>query len=325
MTTPLTTRDRCAAIQALCNKKGAKANRIFRSMVKPFGPLARAVGIAVALFITLYGCSGTSKTDSTAPGAPLDLLAEVQQHGKLIVATDPNFKPQSYLNANGVWSGFDVDVAREIGRRLGVRAVFERSDFDVVARGNWHDRWDINVGSMTITQDRTKHLWFTSPYYYDPASFVVHRSSKAHSISDLTGSRIGVSAGSTYLAFLQGKIPTARVAAPSHIRIVQYYFDIPALEALALGPGVKVDAVLTSLSAIRGGIAEGMPLRVIEPPAYEESLAIDLDKGSSADSRPLLWAIDTILQQMHDDGTLRRLSLLYYGVDLSVRAPKSSS
>jgi polar amino acid transport system substrate-binding protein len=287
-------------------------------------PLVRAAWVAVAIFTFASGCARAPKSQSTAPAAPLDLLAKVQQQGKLIVATDPNFKPQSYLNANGVWSGFDVAVGREIARRLGVRAVFAKSDFNVVALGNWHDRWDINVGSMTITQDRTKHLWFTSPYYYDPASFAVHRNSKAHSIAELSGSKIGVSAASTYLAFLQGKIPTARIAAPSRIQIVQYDTDVPALKALALGPGVKVDAVLTSLSAIREAIGEGMPLRVIEPAAYEESLAIDLDKASTVDSRPLLWAIGTILQQMHDDGTLHRLSLLYFGVDLSVRSPRFS-
>jgi polar amino acid transport system substrate-binding protein len=246
-------------------------------------------------------------------------VAKVLQRGTLIVATDPNFRPQSYLDESGVWMGFDVDVARDIARRLGVEVVFVRCDFDTVARGGWHDQWDINVGSMTITQDRTKRLWFTAPYYYDPASFAVPAGSRAHAIADLSGARIGVSASSTYLAYLQGKIPTARIAPPKNTKVIQYDTDVPALKDLAFGRARNIDAVLTSLSAVRQAIADNMPLRVIEPPVYEESLAIDLDKNSSLNSRPLLWAIDSILQQMRADGTLRRLSLRYYGVDLSTR------
>ena len=286
---------------------------------------ARRLRSALALFAACIAgaCSGSSTPQSAPSSSAIDagtgLLVIVQQRGELTVATDPNFKPQSYLDSAGNWSGFDVDVAREIARRLGVKAHIVSANFDDVVRGKWNQRWDINVGSVTITTDRAQRLWFTRPYYYDPAAFAVDAGSAIRSVKDLTGKRIGASSGSTYLAFLQGRIPTARVPAPKGIAIEQYAEDISALQDLARGNGMKLDAVLTALSEIRGAIASGLRVRVLQPPVFEESLAVDLDKSSPVDSRSLLWAIDPIIQQMRDDGTLRRLSMRYYGVDLTIR------
>jgi polar amino acid transport system substrate-binding protein len=269
---------------------------------------------------TIVGCSGpgSSGASGEATVAP-DLLAAVKQRGTLIVATDANFKPQSYQDADGNWKGFDVDVGREIAQRLGVKPVFVNTLFDRVAQGKWNGRWDLNIGSMTITPARARVLWFTQPYYFDPAAFAVHTKSAVRSIRDLSGKKIGVSRGSTYLTYLQGKLPTARVPSPAGTKLVLYDTDVPALDDLSLGNGVKLDAVLSSLSAITDTIKGGKQLRVLEPPVYEESLAIALDRESQVDNRPLLWAIDSAIQQMHQDGTLRRLSMEYYGLDLSVR------
>lgn len=276
--------------------------------------------ILICISAMFTGCTGNgSSAGGGATAQPTDLLAAVKQRGTLIVATDANFKPQSWRDPSGNWRGFDVDVGREIARRLGVKPQFENTQFDRIAKGNWSGHWDLNVGSMTITPGRAKVLWFTQPYYYDPAAFALHAKSSTRSIGELSGKKIGVSAGSTYLTYLQGKLPTARVAAPAGTKLIQYDTDVPALDALALGNGVKLDAVLTSLSVISDAIKSGKPVRVMEPPVFNESLAIALDRESQVDNRPLLWAIDSAILEMHQDGTLRRLSMQYYGLDLSVR------
>ena len=300
--------------------------RVTRSTLRV---LLLAVCLAAA---NAYGCSsgggsgsgsGAGSAASSAPPAKVDtaenLLAVVKRRGVLVVSTDANYKPQSYRNPDGSWIGFDIDVAREVARRLGVKPQFQTPTFDLVTAGSWQGRWDVNIDSMAITKDRGRVLWFTEPYYFVPASFAVHRDSTARRLGDLAGKKIGVGTATTYEDYLNGKMATARIPAPANAFVVGYDTDALALQDLALGNGVRLDAVLTALPTIRSAISSGLPLRVIEPPVFADSSAIALDRSSPAESAPLLWAIDGIIHDMHRDGTLRRLSLQYYGIDLTVR------
>jgi polar amino acid transport system substrate-binding protein len=70
--------------------------------------------------------------------------------------------------------GFDISTAVEIAERLGVEACFVTPAWDLITAGNWADRWDLSVGSMTITPERMVNLYFTQPYYTYPAAFFVH-------------------------------------------------------------------------------------------------------------------------------------------------------
>ena len=79
-------------------------------------------------------------------------------------------------------SGFDVDVAREIADRLGVDVRFETPEWDAITAGSWSGRWDISVGSMTVTVPRKEALSFTQPYYYAPAALAASDSSGVDSV-----------------------------------------------------------------------------------------------------------------------------------------------
>lgn len=96
-------------------------------------------------------------------------LAEVCEAGAIVVSTDPAYPPQSFLNDQGDYEGFDIDVAREIAERLGVEVEFTDPSFDAVVAGNWSGRWDVSVGSVTVTEERMEVLDFTQPYYFTPA------------------------------------------------------------------------------------------------------------------------------------------------------------
>lgn len=111
------------------------------------------------------------------------LLAEILSRGTIVISTDPNFQPQSFLNRAGErptdtkcasdqltsaeLQGFDIDVSNQIGLRLGVEPCFVTPPFDSIVSGNWGDKWDISVGSLRITPERSNVLAFTSPYYYE--------------------------------------------------------------------------------------------------------------------------------------------------------------
>ncbi len=260
---------------------------------------------------------------SGATGTSGDLLDTVKKRGKLIISTDANYKPQSFKNPDGTFEGFDVDVGREIAKRLGVEAEFLDINFDIITAGNWNGRWDLNAGSMTITADRQKVLYFSTPYYYTPASFVVHKDSKATSIDDLKGKNVGVGAATTYQDYLQGKLSLTNEQVlrppPDGAQAKIYDTDQAALTDLALGDGVRVDAVLTALPTAQDAIKSGQPLKILGDPVYYEDLGIAIDKQSPQDSKSLADAVSKIIDDMHADGTLTNLSNKYYGVDLTTK------
>ncbi len=102
-------------------------------------------------------------------------LADVCEAGVLVVSTDPAYPPQSSLNPDtGEYEGFDIDVAQEIADRLGVELELTDPSFDAVVAGNWGGRWDVSVGSVTVTEERRAALDFTQPYYFTPAQMAAY-------------------------------------------------------------------------------------------------------------------------------------------------------
>jgi polar amino acid transport system substrate-binding protein len=284
----------------------------------------RSVLAAIAM-LALASCSahspkgaahGASTAASTiAPSG--DLLSDVRERGSLVIATDPNYSPQSLRAPDGSWSGFDVEVGREIARRLGVKPVFDAANFDLVVRGHWLGQWDVNVGSMSITNERTKVLWFTKSYYLVPGLFAVRSSSSVNSLGDLAGKRVGVTAATTFQDYVKGRLPGKVSVAALHLNAVPYDSDVHALQDLVGARGRSIDAVFTSLPTLQSAVAKGMPIRIVGKPVFEDRAAIALDRSSFHVSLGLLFAIDSIIDAMHKDGTLRRLSIKYYGQDLS--------
>ncbi|MGZ8481267.1 MAG: transporter substrate-binding domain-containing protein [Candidatus Limnocylindria bacterium] len=131
-----------------------------------------------------YGADLT-RQEGEEPEAPSDVpscddgeqeghFAAVCDAGELVVSTDPAYPPQSFLNeTTGEYEGFDIDVATVIANRLGVEVVFTDPTFDAVVAGSWGGRWDVSVGSVTVTEERKSILDFTRPYYFTPAQISV--------------------------------------------------------------------------------------------------------------------------------------------------------
>ena len=120
---------------------------------------------AIALVAVACGDEPSSSTPTgtgSSSSAEEDLLARIQADGVIRVATDQKYKPQSWYDTKtGEWQGFDVEVAQEIATRLGVEAEINHQDWGQVTAGSWNDRWDMSVGSMTVTTERADVLSFT--------------------------------------------------------------------------------------------------------------------------------------------------------------------
>jgi polar amino acid transport system substrate-binding protein len=222
--------------------------------------------------------------------------------------------------------GFDIDTAVEIAKRLGVEACFVTPDWTLITGGSWADRWDISVGSMTITPDRMQKLYFSQPYYTTPAAFFVHKDNTTFKQpSDLSGKKVGACTGCTYDKYIEGslEIPGETInVVVKDVQFTGYETDINAIQDLALGDGVRLDGVLTAEPTGQGAIKDGEPIKQLGDPVFFEYLAAAFDKASAKDSVSLVKKVSEIIQQMHQDGTLKNLSQKYYETDLASDAAK---
>jgi polar amino acid transport system substrate-binding protein len=265
----------------------------------------------------------TAATGDGACAGDVDgLLAEVCEKGVLTVSTDPAYPPQSSLNEQtGEYEGFDIDVATEIATRLGVDVAWEAPSWDVITAGSWNGRWDTTVGSMTPTNDRQEVLYFTQPYNYTPAVVVVGADNGDVSdlSTDLDGKKIGVCAGCTYEQFLNKELAIEGYEFDFVIddaEVSGYDTDTTALQDLANG---RLDAVITSVTTAQGYIDAGNPVQIVGDPVFYEPLAVGFDKSSDPSSESLYEAVDAIVGEMHEDGTLTGFSEEWYGLDLTTQ------
>jgi polar amino acid transport system substrate-binding protein len=285
------------------------------------GRVAAGVLLALTIGLVTVACGSGN-------GGNKDLLASIKDKGTLTVSTDPAYPPQSKLNKNtGKYEGFDIDVATEIAKRLGVKIAWQAPAWETIIAGSWNGRWDASVGSMTITPKRVEVLDFTPPYYYTPAAIAVHKDNTTITdASGLDGKKVGACGGCTYDLYLQNKLVIAQdqtgkpVKIPSVVKnptIVTSDTDSTSLQALALGDGRRLDAVVSAQPTIQAAIDSGAPFKIVGKPLYYEPLSVAIDKSSQLDPTSLVEKVSAIVDEMHKDGTLTKLSQKWYGTDLT--------
>ncbi|HEY4189855.1 MAG TPA: transporter substrate-binding domain-containing protein [Candidatus Limnocylindrales bacterium] len=260
-----------------------------------------------------------SMAASVAPIAG-GLLDKVLKAGKLVVSTDPNYAPQSSQKADGTFEGFDIDVATEIAKRLGVTVDWATPDWSVITAGGWSGRWDASVGSMTVTTDRQKVLDFSDPYYYTPAQMAASTASGITTLDGMAGKTVCVGEATTYLDWLQGKkldfgtlSPTT--TPPAGVKVTTQKTDAQCPQLWGAGRN-DFEGFLSSSTTVDGAIKAGLPLVKVGDPVYAEPLAVAVDK-SGPDPTDFVAAVTQIVQDMHADGTLSAMSTKWFGLDLT--------
>jgi len=287
--------------------------------------------MAVAVLV-LSACGGGG-------GATADnLLDDIKNRGYILVSTDPNYEPQSFLNTDGKRSadtvcpsdalttaemqGFDVDVAIAIGNALGVETCFATPNWDIITAGNWADKWDVSVGSMTITTDRQKILDFSVPYYYTPAVVAVSSDASYTSLDDLAGMALCAGASTTYEVWLSKGdmgLPASSIYAqpPADITVVPLDTDQECAQALAAGRE-DFAGYVTSQTVVNANIAAGLPVKQLGSPVFSEDLAAAFDKNSTLPTDSLRAEVDKVITGMHNDGTLTSLSMKWFEEDITM-------
>jgi polar amino acid transport system substrate-binding protein len=256
-------------------------------------------------------------------GAGGDALARLKSSGKIVVSTDPNYPPQSLLNDKNQFEGFDIDVATEIAKRLGVKAEFLVTDFSAVTAGNWANRWNMSVGSVTITPERAEVLDFTQPYYFTPAQMATRPDTGITSIDGFAGKTVCVAETTTYLEWVNGTLKLPESAGditppPAGMKATTLPTDINCAEAWKAGRN-DADGWVSASETVQDAIAKGFPVVAVGDPVFFEPLGVAFDK-SVKDNDSLVKAVDDIIGKMHEDGTLTKLSEKWYdGRDLTTQ------
>jgi polar amino acid transport system substrate-binding protein len=248
-------------------------------------------------------------------------MAAIVKRGRLRVGVDQNTYLFGYRDpASGQIVGFDIDIAQAVADKLGVELETVTPGWEAIVSGRWQDRWDLSIGSMTPTAARAEVLDFAGIYYTSPAVLVVHEDDTSITgPADLTGKRVGVGIGSTYEQYLQKALVIDAVGAKpiefpfGEVQVVPSDETV-AYQNLALGAGVRLDAVVGNLATTQERIDAGAPLRIVGEPLYGEPNAIAVAKGDTE------WrdTVAGIVEELRADGTLKAISEKWLGVDITV-------
>ncbi|MFF4417713.1 transporter substrate-binding domain-containing protein [Streptosporangium sp. NPDC001559] len=225
-----------------------------------------------------------------------DTLERVRAAGVLRVALTETNPPWNFLDEGGRPAGYDVDVAREVARRLGVsRVEFVGTDFANLVGGVVADRFDIVVAGQTATAERGRQVAFSRPYAVNRiAVFVRKGDTSITGPGDLAGRRIAVSEGTIQADFARTRVPGAEVRT--------YRNAILGLTDLAYG---RADAALVSwFQGVYLATRNGLAVTAAGPPLRVCALSMSFDRHSPA----LLRAVDGAVGDMIGDGTLTTIS-----------------
>lgn len=247
-------------------------------------------------------------------------LDRVMEKKAMVVATNSGWPPQSYLDDNNEMVGFDIDVSREIAKRLGVEVSFETPEWATLTGGRWQGRYDLGVGSVTPTKPRAQVIDFVGIYYYSPYVYALHKDSKAKSVADLNGKVIGVETATTSEDFINRRLeidapglpPVEYKLEPGEVRT--YADSMLPFDDLRLGDGVRLDAVIAPEQTALNAIKNGYPVRVLEGEyAFREPLVVIAEKVDPE------WTakVGHLIEDMKKDGTLGQLTTKWYGKDYS--------
>ena len=254
--------------------------------------------MAAAGVLGLTGCSSKDTASSTAGPAPLNKLDSIQKSGKLVVALEGAWQPWSYHDASDTLVGYDVEVSRAIAEKLGVEPEYVESDWDSLFAGLDAGRYDMVCNGVEVTEERAK------TYAYIHTALAVRKDNEdIHTFEDLKGKTTANSLASTYMEL-----------AESYGATVQ---GIDTLEeTIQLLTAGRIDATLNADVSFYDylNVHPDADFKLVAQTAEASHVAIPVLKSEDT---AYLDALNTAIEELRADGTLKTLSEKYFGQDIS--------
>ena len=266
--------------------------------------------MAAAGVLSLAGCSSNtsaptaSSTAASASAAAANKLEAIQSNGKLVIALEGAWQPWSFHDESDTLVGYDVEVSRAIAEKLGVEPEYVESDWDSLFAGLDAGRYDLVCNGVEVTEERAKTYNFTTPYGYIHTALAVRKDNEdIKSFEDLAGKTTANSLASTYLEL-----------AESYGATVQ---GIDTLEeTIQLLTAGRIDATLNANVSFYDylNVHPDADFKLVAQTEDASHVAIPIVKSEDSS---FLDALNSAIDELRADGTLKELGEKYFGQDIS--------
>ena len=241
------------------------------------------------------------------PEAGEDSLSRIQSKGELIIATEGTWSPWTYHDEQDTLVGFDVEVAEQIAKKLGVQAKFAETEWDGIFAGIDSGRYDISLNGIEITGERQQKYDFSTPYGYIHTAVITRTGTDdIQSFEALKGRKTANSLGSTYADLAESY--GAKVSTIDSFE-----------ETILLLTQGRIDATLNADASFYDymKVHPDTPIQIscLAPDASQVAAAIRKNPHDTS----LLTAVNQALEQLIQEGEIRRISEKYFGSDISVK------
>lgn len=275
--------------------------------------------VAALAALLLTGCSQSASSQTAAGGFSQfsseeekssdsaenkDLLARIQEQGKIVVAMEGTWVPWTYHDEDDNLVGYDVEVAGLIAEKLGVEAQFIEGEWDGLLAGLDAGRYDIMVNGVDITEERSEKYDFSEPYAFNRTAVIVSGDNdEIQSLEDFEGKNTANTISSTYAAL-----------AESYGANVTGVDDLSQTFELLLSDRIDatLNAEVTYYDYMNAHPDANVKIAVLTEDASQ--VAIPMRKGEETAS--LREAVNQALTELQESGELSRLSEKYFGIDI---------
>lgn len=253
--------------------------------MKKLGWLASAVAASALL---LGACGSTEEKEAT------NALEQVQKDGELTVGIMGTYAPYNYMGSDNEYTGFDVEIAEEVAKRLDVKAKFVAQDFSGLIPGLQKGKFDILVSQVTITDERKEQVNFTEPYITNNVKIIVKEDNNTiKTAEDFKGKTVGVGLGTNDETYLR----TDLMEQVGKFKINTYDDVVTTLKDLDAG---RIDATINNAYALQPVVEKnGYKIKTVGEALKSDKAAIAVAKGEDE----LTDEINTALDAMEKDGT----------------------
>lgn len=235
-----------------------------------------------------------------------DLLSKIEDRGTIIVAMEGTWAPWTYHDEENRLVGYDTEVAAGIAGYLGVVPEYVEGEWDGLLAGLDAGRYDIMANGVDVTPARAEAYDFSIPYAYNRTAVITRTDSTIDSMDDLKGLNTANTISSTY----------AEIAESYGANVTGVDDLNQTFELLRTG---RIDATLnaevTYYDYMKAHPDAPFKIACLDDTVHE--VAIPVRKGE--DTAALLAKINEAIEAMAESGELSRLSVRYFGTDISKR------
>ncbi|WP_423409112.1 amino acid ABC transporter substrate-binding protein [Heyndrickxia sp. MSNUG] len=261
--------------------------------------------LILSAVLLVAGC-GTqeSKKDDVPQGKDASdkenaVLAKIEKEGKLLVGTEGTYPPFTFHDESGELTGFDVEIAKEVAKRLGVKADFKETQWDAMFAGLDAKRFDMIANQVGIKPEREEKYAFSNPYITSTGVLIAHEdNTDIKGFEDLKGKKAAQSMTSNY----------ATMAKDNGAEIVGVEGFNQAIELIM---SKRADVTINDNLSF-------LDFKKAKPDAKVKIVAESEDASKSGlmfrkDSETLVEAVNGALADMISDGTYDKISKKWFG------------